>query len=479
MITAMGKIGRNAPCPCGSGKKYKKCCLQKDEEKRLEGRNYKKSLYRDNEELFEDEVVPDEDYENYEDNIDEEDCYPHDELENDDDFDQYHIPENIPQKKISYELPEICKIEDALIDDWYKVYENLEDPDELRRHLEDFMYKNPKLVVNLEIHEEVLFEIGVRYVRQDKHKVYIELLTKIRNDFPESYKKSYGYYDLDNISYMLMTGQKENISRYLENFRKYPDHDPDNLFKLIDLLSATNCQEIIIPFVRDIYYNVCTSRKIINGETILNEVVLSYFNPYLKPDFSDQDMENLADQLKEIKISLNDNYMQPDFLKKEFESIFKKAKGWHIKDCITNHDIYSRYHEITRNFMSYLHERTNMDWLAAHFYIKMVFKYLYSIIPEGKRPKEAFVFTKSKIDNTIAKTCGDMFFLHSTASLGMLNGIWYFAGYLEETESIKKARKDKIQQWCKELFDRLNTIFSEESFSAKVFKRFPYFGTTH
>jgi len=23
----MSKIGRNAPCPCGSGKKYKKCCL--------------------------------------------------------------------------------------------------------------------------------------------------------------------------------------------------------------------------------------------------------------------------------------------------------------------------------------------------------------------------------------------------------------------------------------------------------------------
>jgi preprotein translocase subunit SecA len=22
-----GKVGRNDPCPCGSGKKYKKCCL--------------------------------------------------------------------------------------------------------------------------------------------------------------------------------------------------------------------------------------------------------------------------------------------------------------------------------------------------------------------------------------------------------------------------------------------------------------------
>jgi preprotein translocase subunit SecA len=23
------KVGRNAPCPCGSGKKYKNCCLKK------------------------------------------------------------------------------------------------------------------------------------------------------------------------------------------------------------------------------------------------------------------------------------------------------------------------------------------------------------------------------------------------------------------------------------------------------------------
>ena len=25
------KAGRNEPCPCGSGKKYKKCCLNKEE----------------------------------------------------------------------------------------------------------------------------------------------------------------------------------------------------------------------------------------------------------------------------------------------------------------------------------------------------------------------------------------------------------------------------------------------------------------
>ena len=30
----MVKIGRNAPCPCGSGKKYKKCCLSVQQKKR-------------------------------------------------------------------------------------------------------------------------------------------------------------------------------------------------------------------------------------------------------------------------------------------------------------------------------------------------------------------------------------------------------------------------------------------------------------
>lgn len=30
-MSAQGRIGRNDPCPCGSGRKYKKCCLQKDQ----------------------------------------------------------------------------------------------------------------------------------------------------------------------------------------------------------------------------------------------------------------------------------------------------------------------------------------------------------------------------------------------------------------------------------------------------------------
>jgi len=37
VLTAMAKPGRNDPCPCGSGNKYKKCCLPKQQAAEREG----------------------------------------------------------------------------------------------------------------------------------------------------------------------------------------------------------------------------------------------------------------------------------------------------------------------------------------------------------------------------------------------------------------------------------------------------------
>jgi hypothetical protein len=34
------RIGRNDPCPCGSGKKFKKCCLAKEQESQREPETY-------------------------------------------------------------------------------------------------------------------------------------------------------------------------------------------------------------------------------------------------------------------------------------------------------------------------------------------------------------------------------------------------------------------------------------------------------
>ena len=43
----MGYVARNDPCHCGSGKKYKKCCLPKEEQKLDSARTVQESLSDD------------------------------------------------------------------------------------------------------------------------------------------------------------------------------------------------------------------------------------------------------------------------------------------------------------------------------------------------------------------------------------------------------------------------------------------------
>ena len=37
-----GKVGRNDPCPCGSGRKYKKCCQESFDEKDFHYRRWRR-----------------------------------------------------------------------------------------------------------------------------------------------------------------------------------------------------------------------------------------------------------------------------------------------------------------------------------------------------------------------------------------------------------------------------------------------------
>lgn len=272
---------------------------------------------------------------------------------------------------------------------------------------------------------------------------------------------------------MVVTGHRSEVEDFLSYFREYPDHDPDNLFPVIDFLMATNCQDIVTALLRDIYYEVYTSPHIVGGEKILRPLVFTYFIPFLKPDFSDHDMERLAHQLKEIKAPLRYEYYRPDFLKEMFHFIYGDYTHWNIQDCRTNAQIYKRYYEITLNFMGFLHENQPMDWMAAEFYRSMVNRYLVYVIPEGKRPKETFIFTKIKIEATIARRYRTFFSFDATKTLGTLKALYLFAEYLETTESLTRERKESIQQWCIELFNQAYPFLVKKKFSARAFERFP------
>lgn len=444
----MGKIGRNAPCPCGSGKKYKKCCLGGKHEPKHPDE------IRNDDDFFEDDLTamegPDDDF--------------------DEEFEDESF-ETMPRRTIKDEPPEIDPAREAIVDEWWKIYKELKTMDEIKNHIESLLSENPELVTYFDV-RELLYRLSDLCIREKRTEEYVELLIRIRNEFPDLYKFRFPRLDRDIISYQLLTGRKDKIVEYLGYYREYPVHDPDVLFELLDLLMANNCQDIVRDFVLEIYHEVCASDGIINWHDILEIVFCCNSIPFLKSDVSDAEISEWADRIKAVTIPLNEKMSDTGFLRDRVNLILNDYFDWQVNDCKTIDDIFNRYDEITFNFKGFLTKKKGMDWTAAHFFRKMVFLYLIHVIPEGKRPKQTFVFTKSLIDKTIGRTCSRLFFLNSTRVFGMLNGLYYFAEYLENTESISEQEKTFVQKWCAELFDNYKYL-TTDNLSGVLFEKFP------
>ncbi|MHC1727564.1 MAG: hypothetical protein AB9866_16440 [Syntrophobacteraceae bacterium] len=112
-------------------------------------------------------------------------------------------------------------------------------------------------------------------------------------------------------------------------------------------MMANNCLEMVTDLVQDVYYDVCTSPEIFGGAELIDILVMTYMAPFLKPDFTHPDLEELASRLRTIRLPLKDEFYRPDFLKQRFELIFNSRKGWNIDDCKTRNAAINRSHEVS------------------------------------------------------------------------------------------------------------------------------------
>lgn len=150
------------------------------------------------EELYEDDAnysITDEYYLNDEDtphddadaDVDMDVDFDLDEMLEDEDSLHDEAEEAVPRRSVRIDIPGISKEEMALVDTWWEKYVKMKGVDSIRHHLDDFMRDHPKLVPNLELHQEVLFELGADYVREGREAEYIDLLLTMRSDFTDAY----------------------------------------------------------------------------------------------------------------------------------------------------------------------------------------------------------------------------------------------------------------------------------------------------
>jgi len=454
----MSKTGRNDPCPCGSGKKYKKCCLPKEQQRSVAGKRKDET-----DDFFED--LPAEPAGLRDQNeAAQAGAQSGPEIED----------EPFVSRTISDEVPEIDEDQNAIVDAWWTAYDGMIDPDEIIRHLDGFFQDHPGLVPNLDLHHEVLFALGAQLVKAGRASDYIELLQRVRRDFPDAYLKNFGYYDRDIIHYKIASQDREGIADYLNWFEKYPDNDADILFGLIDFLMATGCDQPLIGLLEATYYPVCRSEKVIGGAEILAPLILSYCVPHLDRGWTRSDLDMLSEQLKAIRVPLKDHLYQPEFLDRHFEEILGDLDAVFFATFYDIRDIHEYYRTVSHNFMGWLHKEKRFSWMKAQFYRNQVNRYLLYVIPDGKRPKRPFVFSRKLLDDTISRMARKLLSLDTTKTLGALNAIYWFAEYLLQHQVMSEQECAEVQDWCEELWKISAPQFLESTIEARAFDTFPH-----
>ena len=454
----MSKIGRNDPCPCGSGKKYKKCCLAQDDKRRIE-----ETRPDDMSALFEDIQVRFDMY----DDLDEPEAL---------DEPPYADIDEEPYvgKTISDDVPEISEQDEALVNAWWTDYETMKDPDEILRHLRGFLQAHPSLVENLELHYEVLFELGEQLVKDGRAGDYIELLKEMRQRFPRAYLKSYSYFDRDIIVYEVVErGCSASIDDYLPWLEEYPEDGVDNLFQLIEFLMVAECDAVVMRLIEATYYPLFRSSNVFGGEKLLEPLILCYAAPYLNGESTATDLQALVERLKGIRVPLRPELYDPQGLQAVMQEITGDLGTEHFDAFHDAEDLAQYYDRITRNFMGWLHREKGFSWMKAHFYRDQVRRYLLRVVPEGKRPKQPFTFTKQLLDRTLASNARELFSVNATLALGSINAIHWFAEYLAERQAITDELQADVQRWCQDLWNAISPMLRETTIEPGVFKAFP------
>jgi hypothetical protein len=450
------KLGRNAPCHCGSGKKYKKCCIVRDKNKaKLE--QSPDLLYEDVKEEEIEEGHADDCEEIYEDSTQAENEFS---------------PPNIERKKKPKVPPlsDLNEKEQQIVDDWGSKYVTQKEPDELLTHIKQFLQQHPTLVPYLGLEEEALFELEALLLRHHRGDEYIEVLLEIRESFPNMYVQRYAYYDSSVIVYYIGQGETEKAAQFMGNFTKYPDDDPDVLFPLINFLCVSNQKNLLAEFLAEIYLDVLYSKNIMRAGSIIDPLLWAcHYVPLLENGYDEHSMLALSTTLKTLNIDFKDDYYKAEFLLDEFNQITETIEEPLEEKYKATKNAMVFYHQIGMNYIGWLHKEKNVPWLTAYYYHTLIIKYFHTSIPAKKRPKKPFVFIHSHVDKTLLQMSRGFFSLSATTSLSSFRALYGFADYLLAHQAISEKDAQELQGWCKTFNKKLLPGLLQKQFEAQYF----------
>ena len=462
------KTGRNEPCPCGSGKKYKKCCLEKDEQALIDqilepryAREGDEWEPEDEERIVNDHW--DEESEDVEDNDTDEDDLDEEPIEDEDISDQHHdeITEPPTSRYSEPKLPEISEEENKLVDDWWEKYKKMNDTEKEREHLIAFINQYPHLVDHLGLWHEVLFEMGADHFQKGIYETFVNLLLRIRKEFPVTYRASYQYYDSDLIYWFAAQERWDEIDTFFDLFREEGKYD-EKLDDVITFLHAINRTDILLASLAG---SKC--HKYASG-IIYNQIVSRFLD---KPE-SDEMFQTMANELLAEGLDAED--IETEKWKDRFMQYKRPFTPWDEKLPKKQSQAVDYYFNITNNFAYFLCKNTNLSFNDAIFVSDMLFDYYRRIVyHQRKMPAEIFCLDKNNMEKNAVMYYNTWFSYFDLRCFIDLNALYYFAVYLKTCGNISEEKQHELQEMIAEMYHQVLKITKGQGPEMLSFGKFP------
>jgi hypothetical protein len=437
------RTGRNDPCPCGSGKKYKKCCLASDEAKerapQVPAPSAGEAALADKREGAREEIE-----------VQPGDASP-------DDAGATAEGPDTPDSK----WPPLADDDQRRVDAWWNeirpVYTGQRIQERAGWLLErtvSFLDEQPRLFRHLDLHEEFLLELGGALADAGRFEDHLALLRRLRDEQPEVYFESFSYHDQKLLGEALRGGKPEDIPPCLTLFRQHPLKDIDSFALVVDLLAWRGCEEELRSLLEPTAATMASSPEVIGGQFGLRWLANLRLFPLIEAgDDSPAAMDGVLQEL----VAAGDVHLDRPDIREWFQRAVQMGSPSPAEAAL---DLKARpddafHQDVGWSFTGWVRRTRKLPWASARFLALALLDYWNWKEEGSKKPARVFGLSSARLDHYLARQCWDFFQFRGVTALSTLQAFHYFTEYLVTRNHINTAEADRLQTACAGLFEEV------------------------
>ena len=322
-----------------------------------------------------------------------------------------------------------------------------------------FINLYPHLVDHLGLYHEVLFEIGSDHFSKGIYDEFVELLLKIREEYPYTYKKSFEYYDSDLIYWYTAQGRLDEIDAFFDYFREKNTYY-DQLDDLIDFFFAINRPDIIL--------NSFSGSK---EKTFISWIIsCNIIQKYIDCPATDESIQCMLDEIE--KEGIMDKEDTIEYHKKNLVEFTRPFTPWEGSPKKRS-QAYRYCDKIYRNFMYFLYKNTELSFVSASVFALTINKYYDRIISQNKRPSDMFCLDKKSITDYLVYNYDTVLWGFKMQCFIALNAFYLFADYLTVCGNMSEGQKKSTQEMFINMFQNGYEASKIQGPEMMAFAQFP------